>query len=260
MTPLEFLSQFDQAAGFSRKSLVLLFAYYLRKEEAKPEFNLADIRICFQEALLMPNSHLSAIITQQIKGKAAVLIPGSKKNYYSLSIFGLKEVEEAIARKPSTQPMRNAFLDVAVPYLQRTIAKVKDEERRIFLAEAISCIGVEARRATIVMTWIAVIDHLYEYILLKKLIDFNTALSRRPDKYSRVTVVTKDDFEDIKEKVFIEVVRSAGIVTNDVRKILDEKLGIRNTCAHPSTVIIHDAKVVNFIEDLIDNVIVKYPL
>jgi hypothetical protein len=56
------------------------------------------------------------------------------------------------------------------------------------------------------------------------------------------------------------VARSAGVISNDVRKILDEKLGIRNTCAHPSAVDIHRSKVVNFIEDIVDNVIVKHPL
>ena len=53
-------------------------------------------------------------------------------------------------------------------------------------------------------------------------------------------------------------VRSARLITNAVRKILDEKLGVRNTCAHPSDVEVHRTKVINFIEDLVDNVIVKY--
>ncbi len=64
----------------------------------------------------------------------------------------------------------------------------------------------------------------------------------------------------MQESVVIEVARSAGIISKDVRKILDEKLGIRNTCAHPSDVEIHDTKVINVVEDLVDNVILKYPL
>ena len=67
-------------------------------------------------------------------------------------------------------------------------------------------------------------------------------------------------FSDIKESVFIEVCRSSNVITNDVRKILDEKLGIRNTAAHPSTVKIHESKVVNFVEDLVDNIIIKYEI
>jgi hypothetical protein len=65
---------------------------------------------------------------------------------------------------------------------------------------------------------------------------------------------------DIPEFVFIEVCRSAKLISNDVRKILDEKLGVRNTCAHPSGVEIHKTKVINFIEDLVDNILTKYPI
>ena len=64
----------------------------------------------------------------------------------------------------------------------------------------------------------------------------------------------------LKEKDFIEICRSAAIVTNDVKKILDEKLGIRNTAGHPSTVKVHPRKAANFIEDLVENVILKFAL
>lgn len=67
-----------------------------------------------------------------------------------------------------------------------------------------------------------------------------------------------EDFDDMNEAVFIEVCRSAGLITKDVRKILDEKLGFRNSCAHPSSIHVGDAKVVSFVEDIVENVIVKY--
>ena len=90
-----------------------------------------------------------------------------------------------------------------------------------------------------------------------KILDFNVELGKRTDtKIKKITI--KDDFTDLKESIFIEVMRAARIITNDVRKILEEKLGTRNTCSHPSDIIIHESKVVNFIEDLVDNVILKY--
>jgi hypothetical protein len=260
VTPLEFLTQFDDVGGFSKKSLVLIFAYYLRKDKGRPEFTASDIRRCFRDALINPPSKLGPLLASLAKGKTSVLIRGTSSGRYSLSLLGLKEVEDALARKLSSPEVVTAFLETAIPYLQKTIAKVKEEDRRAFLAEAISCIGVQARRATIIMTWIAVLDHLYEYILAKRAADFNATLRKRRDRYASLTIATKDDFADIKESAFIEIARSAGIVTNDVRKILDEKLGIRNTCAHPSTVVIHDSKVIGFIEDLVDNVVAKYPL
>jgi hypothetical protein len=58
---------------------------------------------------------------------------------------------------------------------------------------------------------------------------------------------------------FIEILRSAAIVTKDIR-ILDEKLGFRNTCAHPNDIVIPESKVLAAIEDLVYNVLLKYPL
>ena len=69
---------------------------------------------------------------------------------------------------------------------------------------------------------------------------------------------TKDDFGDLKESVFIEACRGANIITNDIRKILDTKLGIRNSFAHPSTIMLPKSKALEFIEDLVNNVISKY--
>ena len=45
---------------------------------------------------------------------------------------------------------------------------------------------------------------------------------------------------------------------NDVHKILTTKLGIRNSAAHPSTVVITQVQAEDFITDLINNVVLKY--
>lgn len=258
MDAREFLSQFPNHGDFSRKSKILIFAYYLRKHKGAAEFGAGDIRDCFQEALLRIPGDSSALLKSLSAGRQSPIIKSKTQGRYSLSIHGLNEVELIL---PEATPERlSSFLESAVPYLKKTISKVQDEKRREFLAEAIACLGVQARRATIVMTWLATIDHLYEYVLKHKLADFNTALGNRTDKVSKLTVNGRDDFAEIKESIFIEVCRSGKIVTNDVRKILDEKLGTRNSCAHPSSIQVSDSKVVDFIEDLVDNVIAKYEI
>ena len=260
MNALEFLTQFPKHGDFSRKSKILLFAFYLRKHHGHLEFGSSDIRTCFQEAMLRVPGDLSALLKSLSTGREAPIIKGKTKGRYSLSIHGQTEVEGILPQTESSIDGLSTFLAAAVPYLKRTIDKVENEARREFLAEAIACLGVEARRATIIMTWIATIDHLQEYVLKHKAAEFNAALSKRPDKLSTLTVNSRDDLADIKESVFIEVCRSAKIVTNDVRKILDEKLGTRNSCAHPASIQISDSKVVSLIEDLVDNVIAKYEL
>jgi len=260
MTLDEFLAQFTNFKDFSRKSKILLVIYYLRKYHGITEFTGADIRRAFREAMIRIPSDLSKLLSALSSGRNSPLLKAPTKHRYSLSIDGVYEVEAVLAAKPSTAQRQNEFLALAIPHLSKTLVRVNDKNRRDFLTEAISCLKIEARRATIVMTWLTTVDHIQDYILAKKLNDFNQALTRRNDRYNRIAIVDKDDFGGIKESVFIEVCRSARIITNDVRKILDEKLGIRNSAAHPSTVTFHDTKVVNFIEDLVDNVILKYKL
>jgi hypothetical protein len=96
-------------------------------------------------------------------------------------------------------------------------------------------------------------------VLTHKLRDFNVELAKKGWKLTAVS--NKDDFSEIKkEKDFIELCRAASVFNNDVRKILDEKLGIRNAAGHPSTVTVHGTKAANFIEDLVDNVILKFTI
>jgi len=140
--------------------------------------------------------------------------------------------------------------------LRDLLKKINDKNKKEFLEEAVSCYEIKAYRASIIMTWLLVMDHLYEYVFHKKLSDFNVALYKKKLKIQNVT--KKDDFLEIKESTFIEICRSAGIITNDSKKILDEKLGIRNSCAHPNDTVIKESKATYYIEDLIYNIILKY--
>lgn len=259
MTLLEFLRSIPNFQDYSRKSKILLLAYYLRQFHGSLEFTANDINVCCK-GIVKPPSQLADQLKLFAKGKNSLLIRGSEPSSYSLSIPGINEVEGYLFSKSNPFIAQDTFLEHAVPYLRKVLSKISSENQRKFIAEAISCMGVDAPRATIIMVWAGMVAHLYDYILAHKLNEFNTALHARSDKYSRLTMTCKDDFTDIREKAFIEVCRSANVISSDVRKILDEKLGIRNTCAHPSDVEIHKTKVVNFIEDLVENVIVKYAI
>jgi hypothetical protein len=260
MTILEFLSTIGNIQEYSRRSKLLLFAYYLRQHRSLFEFSGAEIRRCFHEALLKNPSDLSDLLKELSRGRNSPLMKGARKGTFALAMPGLNEVESYLGSKAKPEVEVDTLLTSAIPYLEKVIAKVSNINQKKFLAESVACLGVDAKRATIIMTWACTVAHLYDFILVDKsrLADFNAALKRRPDKFNKITIAGYDDFGDVPESVFIEVCRSARLVSNDVRKILDEKLGVRNTCAHPSGVEIHKTKVINFIEDLVDNVVTKY--
>jgi hypothetical protein len=262
MSVTDFLASVGGVQEFSRRSKLLLFAYYLRHERNLFEFTRAEIRGCFQEGLFKIPSDLTALLRGLSRGRNSPLMKGAARGTYALAKPGMNEVESYLGAKVRPEAEVDALLTSAIPYLGRIIANVSDQNQKKFLAESIACLAVDAKRATVIMTWACTVAHLYDHVLTSKhrLDDFNSALGRRSDKFGKLTITNYDDFGDIPESVFIEVCRSARLISNDVRKILDEKLGVRNTCAHPSDVEIHRTKVINFVEDLVDNVLRKYPI
>jgi len=136
-------------------------------------------------------------------------------------------------------------------------ATFPDGAKRTFLSETVDCFEAGANRAAVVMCWILAIDHMYEFVLSHHLTAFNSALAANPDKRIK-KAGNKEDLGELKEAKFIELCRAANIISNDVRKILDEALGVRNTAAHPSNVEITRNKAVSVIEDLVVNVIRKF--
>src|SRR5713226_7194788 len=110
--------------------------------------------------------------------------------------------------------------------------------------------------------------HGLEYCLLPpvpvrpeaRLADFN---NRIPVKYSKkwkaadMPLIKKyEDFGDeMSEREVIEVCNSAGIITGDMYKVYVEKLGKRNSAAHPSITHITQVQAEGYIDDLIRNTV-----
>ncbi len=245
----EFLAPLPAVQGVGPSNQILLVAYFLRLN-GHAEFTTTELRGAFRTGRLPPPDALDLRVRQLTTGarsRLMILRPG----HYSLSIYGLREVEEYLTEKQGTY--------TASRILEDLIGRMSEDAQQRFIAEAIACLKVGANRAGVVMTWLFTVDHLYEFILRHKLAEFNAALVAMLGA-NALQIAVKDDFGDLKDAHFIQAARTAKLISNDVRKILEEKLGIRNTCAHPSTVEIHDTKVVNFVEDLVDNVILKFTL
>lgn len=160
------------------------------------------------------------------------------------------------ARNPSTLPHVKDIQEKRKD-LRELLPKIKDGDQNSFLDEAMKCLEFGAYRASIIMTWNLTIDHLYNYVLDKKLSEFNAYLNTLGNS---IHISNKDHFSKLKESEFIVACKKSDTISQDVRKILDNKLGIRNSCAHPSTVIIKHTKAVDFIDDLVTNVLLKYEL
>jgi hypothetical protein len=143
--------------------------------------------------------------------------------------------------------------------------KVPDIAEKDFMKEALICLRHDAARAAIIMVWNVAYYHLCNYVLKHKLTDFNAAYKTRyPNKWrdAKVPLLTRyEDFSaDLKESEVIEICKSAQAITNDIYKILGEKLGKRNSAAHPSTVHITQVQAEAYIDELIQNVVLALPM
>ncbi|WP_404986576.1 hypothetical protein ACI513_05830 [Chryseobacterium sp. M5] len=224
------------------------FSYYLIRKKNAENIKPKNISDCFSELHIPAYSNISKYLSdnsKKIKGYQKYI--KNKDSAYKLTKQHITELEKNIVvdqHVASVTKSLNLLLD-----------KITNTSEKAYLEEAILTFEVKAYRASIIMVWLLTVDHLYEYILNNKMSDFITALRNANIKKS---IHSKDDFGEIKESQFIEICKSSGIISNDVRKILETKLGIRNSFAHPSNINLPKSKALEFIEDLVENVILKY--
>jgi hypothetical protein len=242
-----FYSSIQDAEKLQPKELVGLFAYYLTVEAGKNSASAKHIDDCFTACDLTTPSRTASYLSEGVGEKKFV----KAERGYKLQ----RHYREELAKMLGT----GRVLVQTNAELRKLEARLPEGSTKNFLKETIDCFEAGANRATIVMCWILALDHLIDYVMQSHLPAFNTVLAANTNKRVKTSkVTTRDDFADIPEGMLIEFLRSAGVISADVRKLLDEKLGIRNSSAHPSAIIIKKSKVIEFVDDLVENVILKY--
>lgn len=247
-----FILQVPNFDSISKSGLVDYFVYYLTVIRQQPSASPAEVKNCFERLRIEPYSNISAYLTEKSsRGKGKRYIKKSTK--YILERSAELEIQKKLHTGPAKQ--ETSYL------LRNLVSELRDKKQQTFLQEAIDCYEIGAKRAAIVLVWILTVNHLFAYIFKNKLSEFNSVLAANTDRRVKITAVSGiDDFNEIPEGKFIEFCRSAKVISNDVRKILEEKLGTRNSAAHPSGITISEVKATDFVQDLVENVILKYPL
>lgn len=252
MSRLEtFALSIPDLATRSAAELIDFFVYYLTVIENSPAARATEVTRCFSELRIAPYSNVSAYLNNNSNAKKGKKFIKSAAGYV-LNRNSQLDIQKVIHTGPAR--IETSLL------LRKLLPNIKSFQEQSFLQEAIDCYEIGARRSAIVMTWLLTIDHLCKYVFEKKLSEFNSALASNNDKRVRIAAIrAEDDFSEIPEGKLIELLRQAGIISNDVRKILETKLGIRNSAAHPAAITISEVKSTEFIIDLVENIITKYP-
>jgi len=231
---------------------IKFFGWCVHALENKDRFNAADIRRCY-DVLSEPqptnaNPYMMTLVNK--KPKEALK---DARGYYLVLSVRQKYDKEFLARQ-STIEVAKILTDLP--------AKLPNIAEREFLNEALICFEHKAFRAAVVMTWNLAYSHLLEYILRHHLAAFNAKYQvMLPNKWAKAKakpIVGYDDFAmDLQESEVLDIARSANAITKDEFKVLDAKLGRRNSAAHPSSVVIGQLQMEEFIHDLVTNVVIK---
>jgi hypothetical protein len=242
------VSGFD---GLPHVDRIKLFAWYLHTHQKMDYFMPADISRCYEAVHLSGPKNVAQQLAQLVSKKPPELL--KTKNGYRLEKRVRDELDKKYGQRAITVEVTNLLRDLP--------AKLPDLAERTYLDEALKCFAVGAFRAAIVMTWNLAYHHLLDYTLKNRLADFNArwpAVFQGHHSRGAKTIAKMDDFGDLlKESDVIKIAKSASIISHDVAKILEEKLGRRNSAAHPSGVKIEQLQAEEFIDDLVKNVVVK---
>jgi hypothetical protein len=241
-----FVSGISGFGDWGHADKIRLFAWLQHSLRKKDRFNTGDINWCF-DTLSFKKSNTSQYL-KEMEGKE-ILKDG--RGYLCEGKF-LAKYEGLYGEHDITLNIRQMVRDLAnlMPELG---------EKDIF-QEALTCLRHDAGRAAIIMVWNIAFYHLCQHILLHKLTEFN---NRMPVKYPKkwkttdLPVINRyEDFGDnMSEREVIEVANSAGIITGDMHKVYVEKLGKRNSAAHPSTIHVTQVQAEGYIDDLIRNTV-----
>lgn len=259
-TPLKtdlksFVGTIAEYAKWTHAEKIKFFAWYLHVYEKKPLFNGVDIAACYEALHDEQPSSIGPFLTSMERKSPKEAIRDRDGYYLS------KQARDALDRKYGEHDITLNIREM-VKDLVKVIPDLSEQD---IFQEALTCLKHDAGRAAVIMVWNIALYHLCQYILKHRLSDFN---NRIPVRYAKkwkaadLPVITKyDDFGDnMSEREVIEVANSAGIITGDMFRVYVEKLGKRNSAAHPSTVHVTQVQAEGYIDDLIRNTVLLLPI
>lgn len=245
MTLQELVDQVEEFESLPPRDTIRLFVWWLHVHGAREAADNVAVRVCYNQVHL-PDPQIAKYTGRMMSGTSPDLIKvGSGfKLHRDLRL----ELDKKYGLHESVVKVMEDLADLP--------AKVPSLAERTFLDETLTCYRHKAYRAAIVMAWNLAYSHFLHWVLSDagRLTKFNAAIKTRYPKSSAV-ITGYDDFEQLKEFEVIEVANSASLVNSGIVKIMREKLGRRNTAAHPSTVKIIQSQADDVITDLVNNVV-----
>ena len=240
------------AKAFSKDAdLPDFFVYHLTVSLEQPAATVQMVKDCYSACDLATPSWLASHFSNGLKSNPRRFIKSA--NGYRLE--GRRREQIALALSFAGGDLQTSAA------LDRLESLVPNGPKRDFLHETIKCFSAGANRAAVVMCWNLTLHHLQDHILAHATASFAQALTVNTDARVKIKSVAKhDDFTEIPEGKFLEFCRVGKIVTSSMYNKLKGRLDDRNGAAHPSGVATTPKFAEAYIEDMVENVIRKFPV
>lgn len=177
----------------------------------------------------------------------------SRTYYFYAQLGGEYEVEHI--HSPLDTIFKSEASNINTKDLKRALARLKNEDEKEYLLEAINCIEVGVYRAGVIFAWTAAISNIHQRCFQHDLDSLNTAIRKY---YPAAPAIKRiDDFTYIRDNTVLEASRELGIFDNNEKNVLIECLNTRNKCGHPGKYKPKPLKVAAFFEDLINVIFIN---
>ena len=162
---------------------------------------------------------------------------------WELTEEGRKHVASLAAGHLSTSPAA-----AEAQTLRALLPKLKNDDARAFLLEAIVCAEQSLFRAAVVLSWVGAMALLHDHVVNHYLTAFNAEATARDPKWKPAK--NADDLSPMKERTFLDIVDKISVIGKNVKQELVTCLDLRNGCGHPNSLKIGPNKVAAHLETL----------
>ena len=140
--------------------------------------------------------------------------------------------------------------------LRSELPNINNADTRAFAEEAIKCHEAGLYRSAIVMSWMAAVGVLHNYVYSNHLQKFNAEARRVDRRWKNARIA--DELGRMKEADFLERLAGIAIIGKNVKTELKRCLDLRNSCGHPNSLRIGANTSAYHLEILILNVFKKF--
>lgn len=248
----EFVQQIPDFSTENHPEKIKAFGWFLHTHARRDRFTAVDVRRCYDVAHFDPPADMNRFLASLTEKRPPELLKDAQG--YRLAQHVREKLNATLGKADVILAVEKVLTDL--------LDQLGDPGERVFYHETITCYQHGAFRAAIVMAWNLAYDHVARWVLADpaRLAVFNAGIAKRNPRKAHVQIATRADFEELKEDETVEIVGGLPGVTGSMKRILKEKLGRRNTYAHPSTATVARPQVDDMITELVNNIVLVLKL